>query len=141
MIGLEDGLVLKSPDIITVIDARSWNNKQLYLNNYEVYINGTRIESPCSQTGASFGYNTYLSIEGANTITVTATDEDGYSVTRSWTVYYEKGDVTITVSVEATTVGLGYLIPLRQQLLSGLYRQARHQQRLFYRPGAEADHH
>lgn len=119
VIGLEDGLVLKSPDIITVIDARSWNNEQLYLNNYEVYINGTRIESPCSQTGASFGYNTYLSIEGANTITVTATDEDGYSVTRSWTVYYEKGDVTVTVSVEATTVGLGYLIPPTQVTVPG----------------------
>ena len=119
VIGLEDGLVLKSPDIITVIDARSWNNEQLYLNNYEVYINGTRIESPCSQTGASFGYNTYLSIEGANTITVTATDVDGYSVTRSWTVYYEKGDVTITVSVEATTVGLGYLIPPTQVTVPG----------------------
>lgn len=119
VIGLEDGLVLKSPDIITVIDARSWNNEQLYLNNYEVYINGTRIESPCSQTGASFGYNTYLTIEGANTITVTATDEDGYSVTRSWTVYYEKGDVTVTVSVEATTVGLGYLIPPAQVTVPG----------------------
>lgn len=50
---------------------------------------------------------------------MTATDEDGYSVTRSWTVYYEKGDVTITVSVEATTVGLGYLIPPTQVTVPG----------------------
>ena len=119
VMGLEDGLVLKSPDIVTIIDARSWNNEQLYLNHYAVYINGTRIGSPCSQTGASFGYNTYLSVEGANTITVTATDSDGYSVTRSWTVYYEKGDVTLTVSIEATTVGLGYLIPPTQVTVPG----------------------
>lgn len=59
---------------------------------------------------AKFGYSTYLSNEGANTITITATDADGYSATRSWTVYYENGDITVTVSVEATTVGLGYLV-------------------------------
>lgn len=111
VMGLEDGLVLKSPDVITIVDARSWDNEQLYLNDYKVYVNGVEIGYPCSQTGATFGYNTYLTREGANTISITATDKDGYSVTRSWTIYYEKGDVTITVSIEATTVGLGYLIP------------------------------
>ena len=110
IIGLENGLRLKSPDVITVINSVSWNHEQLYLNNYRVWVNGQEIYSPCSQTGSSFGYATYLSQEGANTITITATDPDGYAVTQSWTVYYEKGDVTVTVSVEATTVGLGYLI-------------------------------
>lgn len=111
IIPLEDGLTLKSPDVITIIDSRSWNSEQLYYNNYQVLVNGRDVYGPCSQTGSTFGYETYLTNEGANTITITATDADGYSVTRSWTVYYEKGDVTVTISVEATTVGLGYLIP------------------------------
>ena len=68
------------------------------------------VPAPVSQSGSKFGYSTYLSNEGANTITITATDADGYSATRSWTVYYENGDITVTVSVEATTVGLGYLV-------------------------------
>ncbi len=119
VMNLEDGLVLKNPDIITIIDARSWNNEQLYYNNYTVTVNGRSISSPCSQTGASFGYQTYLTNEGANTITVTARDPDGYSVTRSWTIYYEKGDITVTVSIEATTVGLGYLIAPTQVTVPG----------------------
>ena len=64
------------------MDARSWNNEQLYLNDYVVSVNGRVIASPCSQSGATFGYNTYLTQEGANTITITATDKDGYTATR-----------------------------------------------------------
>ena len=119
IIGLENGLTLKSPDVITVINSVSWNHEQLYLNNYRVWVNGQEIYSPCSQTGSSFGYETYLTNEGANTITITATDPDGYAVTQSWTVYYEKGDVTVTVSVEATTVGLGYLVPPTEVTVPG----------------------
>ena len=110
IIGLTDGLTLKNPDIILLVDGRSYTGKQLYSNNYTVSVNGMVVPAPVSQSGSEFGYSTYLSNEGANTITITATDADGYSATRSWTVYYEKGDITVTVSVEATTVGLGYLV-------------------------------
>ena len=110
VINLENGLTFKNPDIITNVTALSWDNEQLYYNNFSVSINGTAISQQCSQTGAWFGYNTYLTNEGENIITVTVTDNDGYSVTKSWRVYYEKGNVKVKVSVEATTVGLGYLI-------------------------------
>lgn len=110
IIGLTDGLTLKNPDIILLVDGRSYTGKQLYSNNYTVSVNGMVVPAPVSQSGSKFGYSTYLSNEGANTITITATDADGYSATRSWTVYYENGDITVTVSVEATTVGLGYLV-------------------------------
>lgn len=109
VMGLSDGMTFKNPDIITIVDARSWNNQQLYPGDYKVYIND-HILSTVSQTDARFGFNTYLSNIGANKIKIIATDKDGYTVTREWTVYYEKGDVTFTVSIEATTVGLGYLI-------------------------------
>lgn len=110
VIGLTNGLTMKTPDLIVLVDGRSCNGQQLYANNYTVSVNGTVVSAPISQSGSKFGYSTYLSNEGANTITITATDADGYSATRSWTVYYENGDITVTVSVEATTVGLGYLV-------------------------------
>ena len=110
VIGLTNGLTMKTPDLIVLVDGRSCNGQQLYANNYTVSVNGTVVPAPISQSGYQFGYTAYLSNEGANTITITATDGDGYSATRSWTVYYENGDITVTVSVEATTVGLGYLV-------------------------------
>ena len=110
VIGLTNGLTMKTPDLIVLVDGRSCNGQQLYANNYTVSVNGTVVSAPISQSGYQFGYTAYLSNVGANTITITATDGDGYSTTRSWTVYYENGDITVTVSVEATTVGLGYLV-------------------------------
>lgn len=110
VIGLTNGLTMKTPDLIVLVDGRSCNGQQLYANNYTVSVNGTVVSAPISQSGYQFGYTAYLSNEGANTITITATDGDGYSATRSWTVYYENGDITVTVSVEATTVGLDYLV-------------------------------
>lgn len=110
VIGLTNGLTMKTPDLIVLVDGRSCNGQQLYANNYTVSVNGTVVSAPISQSGYQFGYTAYLSNEGANTITITATDGDGYAATRSWTVYYENGDITVTVSVEATTVGLGYLV-------------------------------
>ena len=110
VIGLTNGLTMKTPDLIVLVDGRSCNGQQLYANNYTVSVNGTVVSAPISQSGYQFGYTAYLSNVGANTITITATDADGYSATRSWTVYYEEGTVTVTVSVEATTVGLGYLV-------------------------------
>lgn len=110
VIGLTNGLTMKTPDLIVLVDGRSYNGQQLYANNYTVSVNGTVVSAPISQSGYQFGYTAYLSNVGANTITITATDGDGYAATRSWTVYYEEGTVTVTVSVEATTVGLGYLV-------------------------------
>ena len=119
IIGLTDGLTLKNPDVILLVDGHSYTGKQLYSSNYTVSVNGMVVPAPVSQSGSKFGYSTYLSNEGANTITITATDGDGYSATRSWTVYYENGDITVTVSVEATTVGLGYLVPPTEVTVPG----------------------
>ena len=119
IIGLTDGLTLKNPDVILLVDGHSYTGKQLYSSNYTVSVNGMVVPAPVSQSGSKFGYSTYLSNEGANTITITATDADGYSATRSWTVYYENGDITVTVSVEAATVGLGYLVPPTEVTVPG----------------------
>ena len=119
VIGLTNGLTMKTPDLIVLVDGCSCNGQQLYANNYTVSVNGTVVSAPISQSGYQFGYAAYLSNVGANTITITATDGDGYAATRSWTVYYENGDITVTVSVEATTVGLGYLVPPTEVTVPG----------------------
>ena len=119
VIGLTNGLTMKTPDLIVLVDGRSCKGQQLYANNYTVSVNGTVVSAPISQSGYQFGYTAYLSNVGANTITITATDGDGYAATRSWTVYYEEGTVTVTVSVEATTVGLGYLVPPTEVTVPG----------------------
>ena len=119
VIGLTNGLTMKTPDLIVLVDGRSCNGQQLYANNYTVSVNGTVVSAPISQSGYQFGYTAYLSNVEANTITITATDGDGYAATRSWTVYYEEGTVTVTVSVEATTVGLGYLVPPTEVTVPG----------------------
>lgn len=108
---MENGMLFKNPDIITNITALSWDNEQLYYNHFDVSVNGKRIPQHSTQTDATFGYGTYLTKEGENTITVTVTDNDGYTVTKTWKVYYEKGNIKVRISVEATTVGLGYLVP------------------------------
>lgn len=118
-VNLENGMVFKNPNIITNINARSWDNEQLYYNNFSVSVNGRRIQQHGYQSGSTFGYDTYLTQEGENTITVTVTDNDGYAVTKNWRVYYEPGNVHVTVSVEASTVGLGYLVPPTQVEVPG----------------------
>lgn len=109
--GLTDGLVLKNPAVLLLVEGRSGKGEQLYSNNFTVTVNGTAISAPTAQTGSLFGYDAYLRYEGANTITVTAVDNEGVSASRTWTVYYEAGEITVTISVEATTVGLGMLVP------------------------------
>ena len=109
--GLTDGLVLKNPAVLLLVEGRSGKGEQLYSNNFTVTVNGTAIPAPTAQTGSLFGYDAYLRYEGANTITVTAVDNEGVSASRTWTVYYEAGEITVTISVEATTVGLGMLVP------------------------------
>ena len=109
--GLTDGLVLKNPAVLLLVEGRSGKDEQLYCNNFTVTVNGTAISAPTAQTGSLFGYDAYLRYEGANTITVTAVDNEGVSASRTWTVYYEAGEITVTISVEATTVGLGMLVP------------------------------
>ncbi len=117
--GLTDGLVLKNPAVLLLVEGRSAQGEQLYSNNFTVTVNGTVIPAPTSQTGSLFGYDAYLLYEGANTITVTAVDNDGVSASRTWTVYYEAGQITVTVSVEATTVGLGTLVPYASVTVPG----------------------
>lgn len=111
IMNLASGMKFKSPSIILNISAKSCNNEPLYFNHFTVVVNGHKFYQHNYQTGSEwFGYDVTLK-EGENNISVTVRDDDQYSVTKNYKVYYTPGDVTIMVSVEATTVGLGYLVP------------------------------
>ena len=51
IIGLTDGLTLKNPDVILLVDGHSYTGKQLYSNNYTVSVNGMVVPAPVSQSG------------------------------------------------------------------------------------------
>lgn len=110
VMNLENGMEFKAPGLVLNLNGKSWSNEQLYYNHYQVTVNGVTHPQHSYQTGTWFGYDVYLK-EGANTIKIVVTDQDMYSATYLWTVYYKPGDVKVTVSIEATTVGLGYLVP------------------------------
>ncbi len=107
---LESGMTFKSPDIIINVNGKSYQNEQLYYNHFKVKVNDYTYSMHSYQSGAWFGYEAHLR-EGENTIQITAVDDDMYTATKTYKVYYTPGTVRVTVSVEATTVGLGYLIP------------------------------
>ena len=74
---------------------------------------------PVGTASSNSTYELYFEPNMANIVTITAVDREGYSNKRSYEIYcnsVEIGDPigTATVSVEATTVGLGYLIPPTQ---------------------------
>ena len=48
IIGLTDGLTLKNPDVILLVDGHSYTGKQLYSNNYTVSVNGMVVPAPVS---------------------------------------------------------------------------------------------
>lgn len=110
ILNLQSGMEFKSPNIVININAKSYQNEQLYYNHMTVVVNGQKYPQHSYQVGSWFGYDVYLK-QGENIITISLMDDDQYTVTKTYKLYYTPGKVKITVSVEATTVGLGYLIP------------------------------
>lgn len=111
ILNLKTGMEFKSPSIIININAKSWQNEPLYGSDFVVNVNGYTYPQNDYQQGVSwYGYDVHLK-EGENTVTITVTDQDKYSVTKVYKLYYTPGKVKVTISVEATTVGLGYIIP------------------------------
>lgn len=93
---------------------RAVDYKETYIaaGSLAVSGNGEKLYST-SDLGDMVAYRLELA-EGANTIVITATDAEGRSASVSYTIYRGE-DVqipagSITFSLEATTVGLGYLI-------------------------------
>lgn len=114
---LDDVTTTNSRRFPLSVTATSYLGEPIYASGADgsgvtVMLNGEVIGNASSNTT----YELYFEPNYANIVTVSATDREGYSASRSYEVFcnsVEQGDAigTATVSVEATTVGLGYLIP------------------------------
>lgn len=97
-----------------IVWATDSEGKQLPASGVSVKVN-SKAGQLIWADNAKISYKLKL-IEGKNNITVKAWDSEGRISTKKYTIYaknIDEGKVigTATISVEATTVGLGYLIP------------------------------
>lgn len=85
----------------------NYRGKALAYSDMEVLVNG----GPADYIGEMNRqtYSTQLR-SGANTITIKITDEYQYTVRKTYTVFYRTGKGRITISLEAGTIGIPYLI-------------------------------
>lgn len=84
-----------------------YRGKALAYSDMEVTVNGV----PADYIGemSRQTYSTQLR-SGANTISIKITDEYQYTVRKTCTVFYQTGKGRITISLEAGTIGIPYLI-------------------------------
>lgn len=110
---LVDGMSLSGSIFTLDITGTDYKGARIYGNNITVKLNGTEVPSGWED----FEKTTYrLDLqEGQNIITILLVDKEGYSAFYKYTIIYVPvGDGEAIgkaiVSIEATTVGLGYLI-------------------------------
>lgn len=85
----------------------NYRGKALAYSDMEVLVNGGLADYIGEMNRQT--YSTQLR-SGANTITIKITDEYQYTVRKTYTVFYRTGKGRITISLEAGTIGIPYLI-------------------------------
>lgn len=110
---LTDGETVNGSYRTFYVRGEDYKGNYLGASNLEVYGNGTKLYSTADE-GDMVKYRLDLT-DGENKIKITVTDKEGRTITVTYTIY--KGDEkepepagTVTFSLEASTVGLGYLI-------------------------------
>lgn len=85
----------------------NYRGKALAYSDMEVMVNG----SPADYIGEMNRQTYSMQLRsGANTINIKITDEYQYTVRKTYTVFYQTGKGRITISLEAGTIGIPYLI-------------------------------
>ena len=95
-----------------------YRGKALAYSDMEVLVNG----APADYIGemSRQTYSTQLRT-GSNTISIRIADEYQYTVRKTYTVFYQTGKGRITISLEAGTIGIPYLIkPKKIDVESGV---------------------
>lgn len=85
----------------------NYRGKALAYSDMEVMVNGSPVDYIGEMNRQT--YSTQLR-SGANTINIKITDEYQYTVRKTYTVFYQTGKGRITISLEAGTIGIPYLI-------------------------------
>ena len=113
---LTDGETVNAAYRTFYVQAVDWYGNSLSSTALEVYGNGERLSSKGEPSPGILAYRLDLN-EGSNTVDIKATDDEGWSTTLpTFTIYkgnesQEEPAGSITVSIEAGTVGLGTILP------------------------------
>lgn len=115
---IKDQGVYNQPILNFDVWITDYRGKSLGYSDMEVLVNGV----PADYIGemGRQTYKTELNV-GSNTITIKVTDEYQYTVTKMYTVFFKSGAGEITISLEASTVGIAYLVePRKLKVESGV---------------------
>lgn len=113
---LTDGETVNSEYRTFYVQATDSYGNSLPSTSLEVYGNGERLSSKGEPSSGVFAYRLDLN-EGSNAVNIKATDDEGWSTTLPVFTVYKGEDGqdepagSITVSIEAGTIGLGTILP------------------------------
>lgn len=111
-IDISDGMQTSSSTMNMLVHAVDYKGNNLNANNVTVLLNGSQVMNPWLNNGAMTFQMKFVS--GENQVEIYLKDAEDYEAYYSYRIIYTPvtGPVgNALVSVEATTVGLGYIIP------------------------------
>ncbi len=108
---LKENGIYNQPTLNFDVWITDYRGKSLGYSSMEVLVNGRSADYIGEMNRQT--YSTELRT-GSNTIEITVKDEYQYTVRKSYTVFYESGKGTITISLEAGTIGIKYLVEPKQ---------------------------
>lgn len=115
---LKDQGIYSNQTINFDVWVTNYRGKPLAYNNMEVTINGSRANYVGEMDRQT--YRVKLN-NGSNEIRIKVTDTYQYTVTKVFHIYYKSGSAAITISLEAGTIGLKYLItPQKMEVEDGM---------------------
>lgn len=111
---LTDGQTIDGAFLSFTVRATSYKNVQLGAFDIAVTVNGSKIYSSGNQNG-TISYRTSQSLrDGQNEVTIQATDDEGYTATKTYTVFVnsdqqQKEGGTMRVTLRADVLSLGVI--------------------------------
>ncbi|MFR9192311.1 MAG: hypothetical protein ACLVLG_04240 [Anaerovoracaceae bacterium] len=111
---LTDGQTIDGAFLSFTVRATSYKNVQLGAFDISVTVNGSKIYSSGNQNG-TISYRTSQSLrDGQNEVTIQATDDEGYTATKTYTVIVnsdqqQKEGGTMRVTLRADVLSLGVI--------------------------------
>ena len=111
---LTDGMTVNNSKYTVDLIAKDYQGKRLRSSNITVKLNGSPVRLEGENEKTTYLLQLYTP---ENVVTVYIKDNEGYDALYTFHLNYQKTDGPIgyvTVSVEATTLGLGYLVPPTQ---------------------------
>ena len=113
---LTDGETVNASYRTFYVQAKDWYGNSLSAAAIEITGNGQRLSSRGEPSQGIYAYRLDLA-EGANTIEIRATDEEGRCTTLPVLTIYKGAEESqqpagsVTISIEAGTIGLGTILP------------------------------